>query len=332
MVVNYRTPDVTVACLRSLAAELPHVPGARVVVVDNGSGDGSAGRIQAAIEAGAWAGWVTLLALRENGGFAYGNNRGIETAPRARHYLLLNSDTVVSTGSLRHCLALLERDPGIGAMSCLLLNEDGSVQNVARRFPTRLRRAAGALGLPWKLPRLFGWADLDDPSWDRRTTRRDVDWLGGAFLLVRGDVLRRIGGLDEDFFFYGEDIAFCHRVWSSGSRCHYDPGTSIVHYGGTSSDPSRLASGARLAHAWRARHLVHAKLYGESSAARFLAFERAVHAARVLYYRCVGRGGSPEHLRSASIVSLLRDPRALAPYRPVTAPQLGHPGASHGPA
>ncbi len=332
MVVNYRTPDVTIACLRSLAAEIPLVPGARVVVVENGSGDGSAERIQAAIEAGSWGGWATLLALRENGGFAYGNNRGFGTAPRARHYLLLNSDTVVSPGSLRHCLGVMEGDPGIGAMSCLLLNEDGSVQNVARRFPTPLRRAAGALGLPWKLPRLFAWADLDDPCWDRGTTRRDVDWLGGAFLLVRGDVLRRIGGLDEDFFFYGEDIAFCHRVWRDGSRCHYDPRTSIVHYGGTSSDPSRLASGERLAHAWRARHLVHAKLYGARSAARFLAFERVVHAARLVYYRCVGRSRSPEYSRAAAVISLLRDPGALAPYRPVASPPLGHPGASRGPA
>lgn len=332
MVVNYRTPDVTIACLRSLAGEIPHLPGARVVVVDNGSGDGSAERIQAAVEEQSWGGWASTLPLRENGGFAYGNNRGVETAPGARHYLLLNSDTVVAPGALRYCLGVLERDPGIGAMSCLLLNGDGTVQNVARRFPTPLRRAAGALGLPWKLPRLFAWADLDDPSWDRRTTRRDVDWLGGAFLLVRGEVLRRIGGLDEDFFFYGEDIAFCHRVWRGGSRCHYDPGASVVHYGGTSSDPSRLASGERLAHAWRARHLVHAKLYGERSAARFLAFERVVHAMRLGYYRCVGRSGSPEHLRSAAIVSLLRDPRALGPYRPVAPARLAAPGASRGPA
>jgi N-acetylglucosaminyl-diphospho-decaprenol L-rhamnosyltransferase len=325
VVVNYRTADVTVSCLRSLAREVPFISGARVVVVDNGSGDGSAARIQAAADAEGWRGWTSVLGLRENGGFAYGNNRGVETAPRARFYLLLNSDTVVAPGALRYCLGVLDRDPTIGAMSCMLRNEDGSIQNVARKFPTPLRRAAGALGLPWRLPRLFGWADLDDPSWDRSSVPRDVDWLGGAFLLVRGDVLRSIGGLDEDFFFYGEDIAFCHRVWRTGRRCRYDPGVSVVHYGGTSSDPSRLASGERLTHAWRARHLVHEKLYGARSAAAFLALDRAIHAARVLYYRFSGRSGSPESIRSSAVVALLRQRGRLAPYRPVGSPTSPSP-------
>jgi N-acetylglucosaminyl-diphospho-decaprenol L-rhamnosyltransferase len=317
VVVNYRTADVTIACLRSLAAEIPAIPGARVVVVDNGSGDGSASRIEAAIGAEGFRGWASVLPLAENGGFAHGNNRGIAVAPDARHFLLLNSDTVVSPGSLRHCLAALEADPGVGALSCMLLNADGSMQNVARRFPSPLRRAAGALGLPWRLPRAFRWADLDDPSWDRWTEARDVDWLGGAFLLVRGDVVRRIGGLDEDFFFYGEDVEFCHRVRRAGFRCRYDPAVSIVHLGGTSSDPSRLATGAKLAHAWRARHLVHGKLYGRRSAAAFLALDRAIFTARLAYLAWTTTPDDARYAQAVAVLALLRRSQEL--QRPRTA-------------
>lgn len=327
IIVNYRTPDVTIACLRSLATEVSQIPGAGVVVVDNGSQDDSVARITALIDGEGWSEWARALPLAQNGGFAFGNNRGMECSPRARYYLLLNSDTLVSSGALLHSIAVLENDARIGAMSCRLLNEDGSVQNVARRFPSPLRRLVGTLGLTWKVPRLFAWADLDDPSWNRSTTSRDVDWLGGAFLLLRGDVIRRIGGLDEDFFFYGEDIALCHAVWRTGSRCRYDPGASIVHYGGTSSDPSRLARGARLAHAWRARHLVHEKLYGRRSAAAFLAFDRAVHRCRLLYYRCSGRSHSPEHAHAAEVVSLLSRSEALTPYRPVRVSPPAQTGA-----
>ncbi|BDG04641.1 glycosyltransferase family 2 protein [Anaeromyxobacter oryzae] len=316
VVVNYRTPDVTLACLRSLAAELPALPGARVVVVDNGSGDGSARRLRAAIDAEGWGAWATVLALAENGGFAYGNNRGIAAAPEARYFLLLNSDTVVSRGSLRYCRDAMDRDPAVGALSCTLLNADGSMQNVARRFPTPLRRAAGALGLPWRLPRAFAWADLDDPGWDRWTTRRDVEWLGGAFLFVRGDLVRRIGGLDEDFFFYGEDVEFCARVWRAGYRCRYDPTVSIVHLGGTSSDPSRLATGHRLAHAWRARHLVHEKLYGRRSAAVLLALDRAVIAARLRVLAWTAGPTDARYANASAVQAVLRSAETVRPWRP----------------
>ena len=235
-IVNFRTPDLTIACLRSLAGEIASLPGARVVVVDNGSGDDSVERIGAAIQAGGWAGWASLVATGWNGGFAFGTNRGIEAVPDADHYLLLNSDTVVGLGALQASLQVLRASPDVGAMSCLVESEDGSVQNVARLFPSPLRRVVGAIGLPWWMPRLFGWANLEDLGWDRRGPARDVEWLGGAFLLVRGDVVRAVGGLDEDFFFYGEDIEFCHRIRSAGYRLRYDPSVSVTHLGGKSSE------------------------------------------------------------------------------------------------
>jgi N-acetylglucosaminyl-diphospho-decaprenol L-rhamnosyltransferase len=294
VVVNFRTPDLTISCLRSLADEVALLPGARVVVVDNGSGDDSVERIEAAIQAGGWNSWASLRSTGWNGGFAYGTNRGIEAIPRADQFLLLNSDTVIPPGVLRTCLRLMDREPHVGVMSCLVRNADGSTQNVARLFPSPLRRIVCAIGLPWWTPRLFGWADLEDPGWDRHTTARDVEWLGGAFLLVRGDVIRKVGGLDEDFFFYGEDIEFCHRIGSAGYRRRYDPSVSVTHLGGRSSDPTRMPSETRLAHAWRGRHLVHRKLYGSASANLCLAIDGALHVLRLGSLVLRGRRGDRE--------------------------------------
>jgi GT2 family glycosyltransferase len=288
VVVNYRTPGLTIECLRSLRDEVTAVEGCHVVVVDNGSGDGSAQQIERQIEQQGWD-WVTLLALQNNGGFSFGNNRGWETAKHADYVLLLNSDTVVHAGCLTHCYRVMESDATIGALSCLVLNADGTVQNVARRIPTVLNQLACALGLPWRWPNWFGGADTEDPGWDRRGTSRDVGWIGGAFMFLRGDLVRRIGLLDEAFFFYGEDIEFCHRTWRSGYRVRYDPGASITHYGGASSDPTRLPVRLQNAHRWHARYLVQRKCNGRLSAWLLRLSDLTTYGARLVYFACAGR-------------------------------------------
>jgi N-acetylglucosaminyl-diphospho-decaprenol L-rhamnosyltransferase len=265
ILVNFRTPKQTIECVASLEPEVAANPGTRVVVVENGSGDDSAAVIGREIDDRGWKSWCTLLVAERNWGFAGGNARGIELVQRegsAAYYLLLNSDTIVHAGCLSYCLGVMDRDSTIGAMSCRLLNTDGTVQNTCRKFPTPARCIAGALGLTWKLPRLFGWADCDDPGWDRNTVKRDVDWIGGAFVLVRGDYVDTHGAFDEAFFFYGEDIEFSHGVWRRGLRVHYDPGATITHLGGASSDPTKINHTAKGIHAAKGRNLVQRKCYG----------------------------------------------------------------------
>lgn len=303
VIVNFRTPDLTVQCLASLESERAGVPGLRVVVADNASGDGSATAISAEVEAREWGGWVRVIETERNGGFAFGNNRAIEEGLRAcepRHVLLLNSDTIVHTGCLRACVGAMDADPGIGALSACLLNADGTVQNVARRFPTPLRMAAGTFGLPWR-SRFFAWANCEDPNWDRANQSRDVDWLGGAFLLVRADVLKRIGGLDERFFFYGEDIEFCHRVRRAGYRCRYEAGPRTTHLGGQSSDPTRLASRSRLQAMWGAKYRVQRLCYGGWAAWAVWACDVAAIGARKAWSR-VTRGAASARYRDYGLL------------------------------
>lgn len=292
IIINYRTAEMTIDCVRSLAGELETVPDMQVIVVENGSGDDSAQRIGEAIERERWGDWVILSTYEDNAGFASGNNRGIESVPNAEYVLLLNSDTITHEGCLKYCMGVMEESADIGAMSCRLLNADGSTQNVTRKFPTPLRQCVSSLGLPWHFPRLFGWADVDDMVWDRDGTKRDVDWIGGAFMLIRGTLLRRIGPLDSDFFFYGEDIEFCHRVWRNGMRVHYDPHVTTTHFGGGSSDSERLAAQARNIHAWRGRYLVQRKCYGVWAAWLLRVVDIGMWSARWLWLMVTGRGGS----------------------------------------
>src|SRR4051794_26060606 len=118
VIVNYRTPDLTIDCLKSLEPELRTVPGAHVVVTDNDSQDGSAEKIRAAIEANGWSAWCELMPLPRNGGFAWGNNQAIEPfrraadpARRPEYVYLLNPDTVVLPDAVISLVRFLDEHP-----------------------------------------------------------------------------------------------------------------------------------------------------------------------------------------------------------------------------
>ncbi len=153
---------------------------------------------------------------------------------------------------------------------------------------------------------MFGWADLEDPSWSREKKARDVGWIGGAFLLTKSDLVERIGGLDEDFFFYGEDIEFCHRVSRNGHRVRFDPSGEIVHLGGASSDSSRLLDERKVRLEWQARLLVQRKCYGRWAEW----WLRRLNLA-ILAWRWRSQRKAPESLAAQATVrarKILRDP------------------------
>ncbi|MBD2394110.1 glycosyltransferase family 2 protein [Cyanobacterium aponinum FACHB-4101] len=283
VIVNYKTPDLTINCLKSLSNQIVKIKNSHVVVVDNNSQDGSPEKINQIIKENNWQ-WVTVLAESKNWGFSGGNNRGLETFSNHEYALLLNSDTIVYDRTLEYCLQVMEEQKDIGVMSCKLLNEDGSLQNVTRKFPNPMRSLISALGLPWYLPFLFNWANIDDDTWDKENTKKDVDWLGGAFLLIRGSLLRKIGGLDEDFFFYGEDIEFNYRVYKAGWRRYYDPTVSIIHLGGGSSDEEKMAQLKRKTYYWQGRYLVQSKCYGKIFALILYYMDLLILELKILVY------------------------------------------------
>jgi N-acetylglucosaminyl-diphospho-decaprenol L-rhamnosyltransferase len=308
IIVNYRTPDLTLNCLASLAPQIDDVPETQVTVVDNASGDESVPYLNLAIKKNGWERWVSVLASKQNLGFAGGNNRamdGLLDHPEAGYVLLLNSDTIVRPGVLKHCYEKMNDDSRIGIMSCLLLNSDETVQNTARRLPTPWRMAASSFGLPWIWPKAFGWAELDDPGWDRRKESRQVEWVGGAFMFVRRKVIDKLGGLDTRFFFYGEDVEFCRRAQKHDWIIWYDPAAAVVHLGGASSDPSRLAPKDRDTMKWQARYLIQRSCYGLAAEIFLRTVDIASSSLRFLKMLFLRQNHSPEYAAQKDLLAML---------------------------
>lgn len=258
IIVNFRTPDLTIDCLASLEAEIE--PGVRVVVVDNASGDGSAETIAKAVVERGWGEWTRLLRSPVNGGFASGNNFGIRSQEAAA-YLLLNSDTVVRPGAIRALREAMRLHPEAGIIGAGILTPRGEPDHSAFRAPGpigELIRAANT-GI---VTRALGRFDVLLPKTEQPF---EPDWLGFVCVLVRAEVLRAVGYLDEGYFMYFEDVDFCRQARAAGWRILYWPSAKVVHFLSSSSKVSGQAvrrRGPRYYYEARARYF--AKFYGRS--------------------------------------------------------------------
>jgi len=311
IILNFRTPEITIECLKTIAPEATANPGMQVFLIDNASGDHSAWTIQAAIDEHGWTErWLHFLQMETNLGFAGGNNLVLrELMARSEppeYLLLLNSDTLVQPGCIAYSKRIMDADPRVGAFSCMLRNRDGTVQNVCRKFPHPLREVVRAFGLPWLAPVLFRWAYLDDKGWDRTGGSRDVDWIGGAFFFARTKALEKAGILDEDFFFYGEDLELCYRIWKSGWRVRFDPGTEIIHLGGASSDSTRVLNLTKSRYTWRAWFLIQRKCYGAMAEKLIRVCYLTMFALRIGFQTLTGRGHSEKAAELRNEFAILR--------------------------
>ncbi|HEX4589791.1 MAG TPA: glycosyltransferase family 2 protein, partial [Gemmataceae bacterium] len=232
VIVNYRTADLTIDCLRSLAGEAAALPGLRAVVVDNASGDGSAQRLAAAVREYPWASFQPLAG---NHGFAAGNNAGLKPALSAdqppQYILLLNPDTAVRPGGVHELLRFLEAHPDVGLVGPRLEDPEGTPQRSAFRFPTVLGELENGtrLGL---LTRALSRYVVAPPV---PVEACRSDWLSGACLLVRREVFEAVGLLDEGYFLYFEEVDFCRRAADAGWPCWYVPSARVVHRVGSST-------------------------------------------------------------------------------------------------
>lgn len=216
-----------------------------VWVVDAGSSDGS-------IEALERRGPGTHVLRGANGGFAAGNNRGI-AATRSAFVLLLNPDAVLLPGALESLLETAVARPSAAVVAPLVLNFDGTVQaNSFGRFPTL--RAAVALRSWRTLQRMLGNRTLS-PAAPRGTVA--ADWVTGAAMLVCRAAIDAVGGLDEGFFLYYEDVEWCHRMRDAGWEVVVEPRARVAHQLGCSAAP-----GGAVEKAYRASFLRYCDLYG----------------------------------------------------------------------
>lgn len=259
-------------CLRSIFDGTHHIE-YEVIVSDNGSTDGSVEKVRGQFPA------VRVVENRANLGFARGNNAGIREA-RGEYVLILNPDTIVHEGSLDRWIEFGDRYPDTGGFGCRVQNPDGTYQESARPFQTPLSSWVAALGL--RLLSHLAPAQLADSylRW-KGDTEREVDWQSGCCIMFRGDVLRKVNGFDERFFYHFEEADLCHRVWDAGYPIRFTPEASITHLGGQSVGrfPIRFAIEAS-----RSRYRYYYKHFGKRGARQCRRIVLMHHRVRRLGY------------------------------------------------
>ena len=233
IVVSFNTCDLLRQCLQSILAEcesLPNGLSAEILVVDNGSTDGSPEMVER--EFNARNAPVRLLRSEVNLGFAAANNLAMEAA-RGRYLVLLNSDAWLHPEALRLAIEHMEYDPTAGVGGARLVGPQGQWQPSARAFPTLWHVFVVLSGLASRFPRsrIFGafdrtWASPDLPA--------EVDWVPGAFSIMRREALAQTGLFDPQFFLYCEEVDLCRRIKEKGFRVLYWADVVVTHIGGES--------------------------------------------------------------------------------------------------
>jgi GT2 family glycosyltransferase len=268
-IVNWNTRELVRGCLKSVFENLDGLD-AEVIVVDNGSFDGSPDMIRSEFPA------VRLIEAGANLGFAKANNLAYKVAS-GKYFLLLNSDTVVLPGALSALVDFLDKHPEAGASASKLLNGDGTLQRSCSTFPTPLTELFDALYLSKIFPKskLFGRYAMS--YWDFDSVRA-VDFAGGSCLMLRRESLEKIGLLDERFFMYSEETDLCFRLNAGGWKVYFVPEARVVHYGGQSA---KLDVGRTSVELCRSKYRFMLKHYGLCSALVYRAVVAVSAAGRI---------------------------------------------------
>jgi GT2 family glycosyltransferase len=289
IVVSFNTRDLLRSCIESILAEAARLPAgltAEILIVDNASGDGSPEMVER--EFAAAAAPVRLIRSNVNLGFASANNLAMEQA-RGRYLVLLNSDAFFHPGALRLAIEHMDADPTVGVGGARLVGPAGEWQPSARAFPTLWLVFVVLSGLAYRFPksRLFGAFDRTWASPDRKAA---VDWVPGAFSIMRREALAQTGLFDPRFFLYCEEVDLCRRIKAAGFRVLYWPDVVVTHIGGESGrqlTTLKFSDSEAQVVLWRMRAtlLYFRKHHGFLGAWSIRRLEDAMHALRVVRNR-----------------------------------------------
>jgi len=231
VIVVWNAKKYVIECLESLREQCQGVY-SEVIIVDNGSTDGTADLIAAVSPE------FKLVRNSENLGFARANNIGIAQCS-GDYVCLVNSDVKFTSDCFSPMLRFLSENPTVGMVGPKMLGADGKPWRSTLRFPTVWNQFCRAVGLDnvFKRSRLFGGYLMCD--FDHQTTAA-VEVLIGWFVLVRRSALERVGPLDPQFFIYGEDVDWCYRFHLAGEETVFFADAEAIHYGGASSSNAPL--------------------------------------------------------------------------------------------
>jgi GT2 family glycosyltransferase len=228
-IVSYNTRALLLDCLRSVF-ESTHTTRFEVIVVDNRSDDGTVETVQASYP------MVRIIANQDNRGFSKGVNQALAVSS-GRYLLMLNSDTRVQTTALDRMVACLDGEPTIGAVGCKQWTGDGQLYQSCFYFPS-VRDHIRHAELFRKIAPRWQEALAAEQAIDCMKSQ-DVDWINGACLMVRRDLLTSCGGLDEGYFMYFEDVDLCRDLHRRGYRIRHLADADIVHLIGKSGERNR---------------------------------------------------------------------------------------------
>jgi N-acetylglucosaminyl-diphospho-decaprenol L-rhamnosyltransferase len=256
VVLSWNTKELTLACLRALAAETPR-HAREVIVVDNGSGDGSADAVAAAFPG------VRLVRNADNRLYAAGNNQGAAIAT-GEYVCTLNSDTEVRAGALDLLVDFLRANPGHAAAAPRLADPDGGVQRACQRFPGLLTALChdSWWGTWWPGTRVVARYLMRDFD---HVHDRDVEQPPGACFVVRASDWRQLGGFDETMSLFYNDVDLCRRLWRAGRRIRYVAGAEVMHHRGASTK-----NFARMLVVWHKNRLAYYRKHHGALGARWV--------------------------------------------------------------
>lgn len=232
IIVNYNVKEYLANLLHSVY-KAAHQFRLEIFVVDNFSSDGSVSFLKERFPD------VIYIENFENKGFGKANNQAISRAA-GKYSLIVNPDVLIGEDTLEVLYNFMEANPGVGASGCKILNPDGTFAPESRRsVPTPMNAMYKVLGLSKIFPNHPRFASYYLGGRDENESS-DIEVLSGSFMFYRTDLLRQLGGFDERFFMYGEDIDLCYRTLKAGYRIRYVPETSIIHYKGESTKKENL--------------------------------------------------------------------------------------------
>lgn len=226
IIVNWNACDVLRDCLCSIAEQTKKLS-YEVIVVDNNSTDCSVAMVEKEFPD------VILLANKENRGFAAANNQGIERSS-GRYVLLLNPDTVILDQAIEKSVSFADTQPDGGVIGVKTVRGDHTLVRNCFQYASLLNMSITMSGLHLIFPENRLWGRERMTWWDYETVRT-VDVVAGCYMLVRREVIQDVGGMDEQFFMYGEEMDWCRRITRAGWKIYYQPDASIIHYGGMSA-------------------------------------------------------------------------------------------------
>ncbi|MGD0629535.1 MAG: glycosyltransferase family 2 protein [Terracidiphilus sp.] len=292
IVVSFNTRGLLRDCIQSILAECGQLPAgttAEILIVDNASTDGSPEMVAEMMDAefGAPRTPVRLMRSDVNLGFAAANNLAMEAA-RGRYMVLLNSDAYFRPGALRLALQHMDANTTVGVGGARLVGPQGEWQPSARAFPALWHVFVVFSGLASRYPksRIFG---AFDRTWASPDFQAEVDWVPGAFSIMRREALVKTGLFDPRFFLYCEEVDLCRRVKAKGFRVIYWPDVVVTHIGGESSrqlTTLKLSEGESEVVLWRMRAtLLYFRKHHGIRVWGFRALEDTMHTLRWLRNR-----------------------------------------------